>query len=54
VQYGAVEDFDGSYNLTIIVANDQGGSRQTSFSWTINQVRPLRIFGGIPPTKSVQ
>jgi len=36
---GAAEDFDGSYNPTIIVANNQGGSATTSFSWTINQAQ---------------
>jgi hypothetical protein len=39
VAYGAAEDFGGSYNPTIIVANNQGGSAQASFSWTINQAQ---------------
>jgi hypothetical protein len=36
VQNGAAADFGGSYNPTVIVANNQGGSTQTSFAWTIN------------------
>ncbi len=39
VAYGAAEDFDGSYNPTVIVDDGHGGSNQTSFSWTVNQAQ---------------
>ncbi|MHB8736881.1 MAG: putative Ig domain-containing protein, partial [Terriglobales bacterium] len=39
VAYGAAADFGGSYNPTVIVANNQGGSAQTTFAWTINQAQ---------------
>ncbi len=36
VDYEAAEDFDGAYPVTVIVANDQGGSSSISFDWTIS------------------
>ncbi|HEY7426509.1 MAG TPA: putative Ig domain-containing protein [Gemmataceae bacterium] len=44
VQDGAAADFDGSYNPTIIVANNQGGSTTTTFSWTINQAQVAPVL----------
>lgn len=43
VAYSTATDFDGSYNPTVIVAN-QGGSTQTSFSWTINQAQVAPVL----------
>ncbi len=39
VAYGDAEDFDGTYNPTIIVADGKGGSNSTTFTWNISQAQ---------------
>ena len=43
VDYEAAEDFGGAYPVTVIVANDQGGSSPVSFNWTISDTPRLPV-----------